>query len=136
MEHIARTTMPVRRREHALLWLTVAHALVACGGGSSSSAVAPQAGEPPTAPPGEHAATATLNWSASPSDAVVGYRVYHGTAPGHYRQAKGAGTDVGLVTSHVVTGLARGTRYHFAVTAYAASGSESNYSAEASKVVD
>jgi len=135
MEHISRTTKPVRRRDHALLWLTVAHALVACGGGSSSSAVPAQAGESPT-PPGEHAATATLTWSASPSDAVVGYRVYHGTAPGHYRQAKGAGTDVGNVTSHVVTGLGPGTRYHFAVTAYAASGSESNYSAEASKVVD
>jgi hypothetical protein len=136
MEHIARTTKPFRRRDHALLWLTVAHALVACGGGSSSSAVPPQAGEPPSAPPGEHAATATLNWSASPSNAVVGYRVYHGTASGHYLQAKGAGTDVGNVTSHVVTGLAQGKRYHFAVTAYAASGSESNYSAEASKVVE
>jgi hypothetical protein len=67
---------------------------------------------------------------------VAGYRVYYGTAPGNYLQARGAGIDVGRVTSYVVTGLTPGTRYHFAVTAYAANGSESNFSAEASKLVD
>ena len=40
------------------------------------------------------------------------------------------------MTTYVVTGLAAGTRYHFAVTAYAADGSESGFSAEASTVVD
>jgi hypothetical protein len=79
---------------------------------------------------------ATLSWSASPSDAVAGYRVYYGVASGRYVQAKGGGIDVGLVTTYVVTGLSAALRYHFAVTAYAANGSESSYSAEASKLVD
>jgi hypothetical protein len=77
-----------------------------------------------------------LSWNASTSNAVVGYRVYYGTTPGNYAQAKGAGIDVGSVTSYVVTGLEASTRYYFTVTAYAANGSESGYSNEASKIVD
>jgi hypothetical protein len=66
---------------------------------------------------------------------VTGYRVYYGLAPGTYLQPKGAGVSVGRVESFVVTGLATGQRYYFVVTAVDASGNESAYSNEASKVV-
>jgi chitodextrinase len=74
--------------------------------------------------------TVTLAWDAVTAPNVSGYRVYYGTAPGTYLQAKGAGLTVGNVTTHTVTGLTRGVRYYFAVTAFDTSNKESTYSNE------
>jgi chitodextrinase len=77
--------------------------------------------------------TAALAWDASTSPNVAGYRVYHGTAPRTYLQAPGQGINVGNVTTHTVTGLSRGTRYFFTVTAIDASNNESVFSNEVFK---
>jgi Fibronectin type III domain len=98
----------------AALW-----ALIACGGGGTG----------PSGP------SATLTWNRPAGAAVTGYRVYYGLASRTYLQAKGAGIDVGSVEAFVVTGLNTGQRHYFAVTAVDASGNESDYSNEASKVV-
>jgi fibronectin type 3 domain-containing protein len=65
---------------------------------------------------------------------VVGYRVYWGTASRSYGQARGNGTETSA-TAHTVGNLPAGRTYYFAVTAYDAAGTESDYSAEASKTV-
>jgi fibronectin type 3 domain-containing protein len=67
---------------------------------------------------------------------VQGYRVYYGTSSRAYLQTKGAGLDSTGETDFVVTNLQAGRTYYFAVTAYDASGNESDYSSEASKVVN
>jgi chitodextrinase len=75
--------------------------------------------------------TATLAWDAVTAPGLSGYRIYYGTAPGVYLQARGSGIAVGNVTTYMVTGLSRGTRYYFAVTAIGAT--ESPYSNEVFK---
>ena len=77
--------------------------------------------------------TATLAWDAVTG--ASGYRIYYGTAPGTYFQSRGAGVDVGNVTTFTVTGLGSSTRYYFAVTAYDASNNESTYSNEISRTL-
>ena len=78
--------------------------------------------------------TATLSWDAVTAANLTGYRVYYGTAPGTYFQAYGGGDPVAAnVTTHVLTGLSRGTRYYFAVTAVYVSGDESVFSSEVFK---
>jgi fibronectin type 3 domain-containing protein len=79
--------------------------------------------------------TAALGWGASSDARVTGYRVYWGTAPGSYRQARGVGLAAGAATSYTVSNLPVGQTYYFAVTAYDAAGNESGFSAEASKTV-
>ncbi len=74
-------------------------------------------------------ASAVLMWDANTETDVAGYRVYYGTSPGKYEQAKGQGI-VASGTSHIVTGLTSGLRYYFTVTAFDASGNESGYAAE------
>ena len=103
----------------ALLW-----ALIACGGGGGVGGNAGQGGP-----------SATLAWTRSDSAAVAGYRVYYGVASGQYLQPKGEGIAVGSAETWVVAGLDAGSRYYFAVTAVDAGGNESDYSNEASKVV-
>ena len=66
---------------------------------------------------------------------MTGYRVYWGTAPGSYRQARGVGLAAGTATSYTVGSLPVGQTYYFAVTAHDAAGNESAFSAEASKAV-
>lgn len=101
-----------------------------CGGGGSDAACASSATAANATDP-----SATLTWSA-PGDAnVVGYRVYYGTGSRDYRQAKGAGINAGNCTSYVVNSLDLGRTYYFAVTAYDASGNESDFSNEASKSI-
>jgi Fibronectin type III domain len=117
----------------SLVGLVLLGALVACGGGANSGTAEPAAESPPSAPTGT--ATATLVWSDSSGASIAGYRVYHGVASGTYLQSKGSGANVGRVATHVVSGLAAGQQYFFAVTAFDAQGNESDYSAEASKVV-
>jgi chitodextrinase len=74
--------------------------------------------------------TAALVWDPVTVANLAGYRVYFGTAPGSYLQPLGQGVNVGNSTTHTVTGLNRGTRYYFAVTAFDASNGESAYSTE------
>ncbi len=69
-----------------------------------------------------------FTWNASTSTDVTGYRIHYGTASGTYT----ASIAVGNVTSGTVTGLAEGVTYHFAVSAFNASGSVSGYSNEVS----
>jgi chitodextrinase len=77
--------------------------------------------------------TATLTWGVSPSQGVVGYRIYYGNAPRTYLQLLGQGVNVGNVTTFTVTGLVSGRRYYFAATAYDASNNESGFSNEVFK---
>ena len=79
--------------------------------------------------------TAILAWDSVADAAVTGYSVYYGTASGVYFQAVGSGISAGNVTTYTLTGLTRGNRYYFAVTAYDTAGLESGYSNEVSKVI-
>jgi Fibronectin type III domain len=73
----------------------------------------------------------TLAWNASPGGAIAGYRVYSGGATRTYTNL----LDVGNTTTGTVSGLAAGTTYFFAVTAYDLFGLESAFSAEISYAV-
>jgi fibronectin type 3 domain-containing protein len=73
-----------------------------------------------------------LQWGTSSDPRVVGYRVYWGTASRSY-QARGTGTPANADNSHVVGNLRSGRTYYFAVTAYDGAGTESDFSAEATK---
>ncbi|MBW2410811.1 MAG: fibronectin type III domain-containing protein [Deltaproteobacteria bacterium] len=68
----------------------------------------------------------TLQWDPNVDEELAGYIVYYGTASGHYRYD----VDIGDQTSCTISGLAEGTRYYFAVTAYDEEGNESIYSRE------
>ncbi len=68
----------------------------------------------------------TLAWDLSPSPEVTGYRVYYGAASGNYSNS----VVVGNVTTNTIRGLAGGVTFFFAVTAYSASGLESDLSNE------
>jgi hypothetical protein len=72
----------------------------------------------------------TLAWQPSPSTNVTGYHVYYGTASGIYTNS----VLVGNVTTNMVTGLASGSTYYFAITAVVAGGQESPFSNEISFV--
>ena len=77
---------------------------------------------PDTASPAE----VTLQWYHSPSAAVIGYKLYFGTASREYTDS----VDVGYVTEHTFSTLADGAVYFFAATAYDPYGNESEYSNE------
>lgn len=88
---------------------------------------------------GTVAGSATVSWSppTTRSDGtaltnLAGYRIYYGNAPGQY------GTTLTLnnagLSSYVVEGLSPGT-YYFAVTAFDATGVESDFSPPASKSI-
>lgn len=68
-----------------------------------------------------------LAWDPSSDPNVAGYRVYYGVESGTYIVS----VDVGNVTQTTITGLAEGTTYYFAATAYDNAGNESNFSNEA-----
>jgi len=65
----------------------------------------------------------------NPLTALMGYKIYYGTASGLYDQTP---IDVGNVTSFTVTGLSWDTVYYFVVTAQDAQYLESDYSNEVS----
>jgi hypothetical protein len=90
---------------------------------------------PPPPPPPAPTGTAALSWTASPTANVTGYRVYYGTAPRAYSQARGSGLATGNTTSWTVSDLNPSTLYYFAVTAIDSAGNESAYSDEGSKQI-
>lgn len=106
-----------------------------CGAGGGGSIVGGVSTDCPAETPGGSDTSATLAWDAVGDSRVAGYRVYYGLASRDYAQAKGAGLNAGGCTTYVVNGLDRGRTYYFAVTAYDASGNESDFSNEASKPI-
>lgn len=76
-------------------------------------------------------ATVRVSWNANGEADLAGYRVYYGIASGTYSHV----VNVGNSTSADVSGLAAGTTYYFAVTAYDASQNESGYSQEAHTLI-
>ncbi len=73
---------------------------------------------------GALAASVTLAWDPVSSPALAGYVVHSGPAAGNYTTR----IDVGNVTTRAVANLAEGATYHFAVTAYDATGTQSSFS--------
>jgi len=71
----------------------------------------------------------TLNWTASGSADIVGYKVYYGTEPGVYTGVR----DVGNVTTSTISGLNPLTKYYFMVKAYDKAGNDSLSSNEVSE---
>jgi len=72
-----------------------------------------------------------LSWNANTESDLAGYRLYHGTASGAY----GSPTQIGLQTTHTVTGLSPATTYFFALSAFDTSGNESGKSNEVAFLV-
>ena len=109
------------------------------GGESASGGTEPPTGASPTgasptgASPTGAPSTAILAWDAVTATNLNGYRIYYGTNPGRYLQSVGQGINVGRVESYTLNGLASGTRYYFAVTAFDTSGNESAFSNEVFK---
>lgn len=87
------------------------------------------------------ASEVTLEWDASITPDVTGYKVYYktGSSGEPYDGTGAAGgdspIDVGNVTTYKLHNLIDGTTY-FAVTAYDAKDNESGYSNEVSDVLD
>jgi hypothetical protein len=75
-----------------------------------------------------YAAQLTLAWDPATDSNVSGYKVYCGTSSYSYQFF----VDVGKNTTITVPNLQDGTAYYFAVTAYEATGMESDYSNEIS----
>ena len=73
-----------------------------------------------------YTAQATAIWDPNSEATLAGYKIYYGTQSRSYIFSR----DVGNQTSYIITGLAAGTKYFFAVTAYDTYGYESNYSEE------
>ncbi len=71
-----------------------------------------------------------LEWDASSSSGITGYKVYYGNSSHTY----GAPITIGNQTNYTVSGLPNGT-YYFAVTAFDAIGNESDFSNEISQVI-
>ena len=83
------------------------------------------------------AKSALLEWNAPTTNVdgseltdLAGYRVYYGNAPG----SRDKSVDVGNTLVATVADLSSG-KYYFTVTAYDASGNESEPSNEASKAI-
>ncbi|WP_200387652.1 PKD domain-containing protein, partial [Thiocapsa imhoffii] len=74
------------------------------------------------------AGTATLTWNGV--EGASGYRVFYGTSSRSYQEVR----DVGVQTNATVTNLSPGTRYFFALQAYAGS-LNSGFSEEVNGVV-
>jgi len=77
----------------------------------------------------------TMDWEAptvradgTPLGDLSGFKVHYGTAPGNYSTS----VDIGLATTCLIEDLPIGSTYFFVVTAYDASGNESELSNEIS----
>ena len=136
------TGRTVKRNLRAILTFSVAgfaSILSSCsgGGGDGAPAAATPTALSPCAGGGASTVSGTVNlsWNQVTAANLSGYRVYYGTTPASYFQQAGRGLDAGNITNYAATGLNKGARYYFAVTAYDASGSESIYSNEVCKDV-
>lgn len=72
-----------------------------------------------------------ISWDSVGDSRVAGYKVKYGTASKSYTNS----VDAGASTSQVLSNLAEGTRYYFAVVAYDAARVEGALSPEASGLV-
>jgi len=68
-----------------------------------------------------------IDWDPNSEATLSGYNIYYGTQSRSYTFSR----DVGNQTSYIITGLAAGTTYFFAATAYDKDGNESDYCEEA-----
>ena len=73
----------------------------------------------------------TLQWNPVSSTSLAGYMLYYGSSAGNYTSK----VDVGNATSRDVANLVDGATYHFAVTAYDASHTESAFSNDVTATV-
>ena len=71
-------------------------------------------------------AQVTAEWDPNSEATLAGYKIYYGTQSRSYTFSR----DVGNQTSYIITGLAAGTTYFFAATAYDKDGNETDYSKE------
>jgi hypothetical protein len=74
---------------------------------------------------GAVAHNASLNWTASTSSNLTGYKVYRGTTSGGPYTLV---TTLGLVTGYTDTAVQAGQIYYYVMTAVASTGMESAYS--------
>lgn len=74
------------------------------------------------------AAEIKVEWDASDSSGVSGYKLYYGTQSGNYSTS----VDAGNKTTYTLTSLADGQTYYLATTAYDSTGAESDFSNEIS----
>ena len=74
----------------------------------------------------------TLRSDGTPLTNLAGFRIYYGTSPGSYPTVISVPNPG--ITTYVISSLPSGT-YYFVATAYDSSGSESAYSAPASKTI-
>jgi PKD repeat protein len=77
------------------------------------------------------AGSVTLAWDPVSSPALSGYMLYYGPAAGNYTSK----VDVGNTTMRTLANLTDGATYHFAVTAYDASRTESGFSNDATATI-
>ncbi len=77
------------------------------------------------------ATRASLFWGANPDPSVVGYNIYYGGASGVYTNM----VSIGNATNAIISGLAEGQTYYFAVTDYDSFGDESPFSNEITYLV-
>jgi hypothetical protein len=133
--HNANCYSSLWRLSGAMLLVASFSMLAACGGGPEAAG-AGGAGAAITCANGGN--SANLTWNAIADPDLAGYRVYYGTTSGTYLQPRGQGVDVPAtvaanVTNFTVMGLASGTTYFFAITAYGNTQFESDFSNEVCK---
>lgn len=73
----------------------------------------------------------TLTWSPSPIANVAGYNIYYGGASRSYTNS----VSLGSVTNITISGLTEGATYYFAATTVDSSGTESDFSNEATYAI-
>jgi len=81
---------------------------------------------------GTIAHSVSLNWAASTSTNIVGYKVYRGTVSGGPYTLL---TNVGATTTATDGNVTSGTTYYYVVTAVDSNNAESSYSNQAQAVV-
>ena len=72
------------------------------------------------------ASTVTVAWDKNAETDVIGYKFHYGTVSKNYQYT----VDVKNNTGCTISGLAEGTKYYFAATAYNDKNIESSYSEE------
>jgi hypothetical protein len=104
-----------------------------CGGSGGSGS---SEGDNNTIPVGTADGSVKIAWDApinsdgTPLSNIAGYNVHYGTSSRNYDKK----VDTGTLQNCTITGLTPGT-YYMSVTCYDASGNESAFSNEASKIV-